>query len=110
LATFAIATLQTKDAVRSTDEVIVIRGYLLRQIEWIKSETTNRSENITYKGVYDELDITKDSYEETPYKKKTAKIRGHIKAILDEWQEQGYIQNYKEYQEGKTLKGVIITT
>lgn len=100
--------LQTKDAVRSTDEVIVIRGYLLRQIEWIRNETISRSENVAYKSVYDELDVTKEFYEETPYKKKTAKIRSHVKSILDEWKEQGYIKNYEEYHEGRTLKGIKI--
>ena len=43
--------LQTKDAVRSTEEVIVIRGYLLRQIEWIKNDKTARNQNVTYQGI-----------------------------------------------------------
>jgi ribosomal protein S8 len=100
--------LQTKDAVRSTDEVIVIRGYLLRQIEWIKNEKTKRSENIIYKGIYNELEITRDFYDEIPYKKKTAKVRRHVKSILEEWQEQGYIKKHEEYKEGQTIKGITI--
>jgi hypothetical protein len=100
--------LQTKDAVRSTDEVIVIRGYLLRQIEWMKNEKTNRSENITYTGIYEELEISRIIYNETAYKNKTRTIRNHVKAILNEWREQKYIQNYEEYQDGKTLTGIKI--
>lgn len=109
IITVSAKLLQTKEAVRSTDEVIVIRGYLLRQIEWIKNENANRSENITYKGIYEELDILRTTYDETAYKKKTAKIRGHVKAILDEWKEQGYIQSYEEYKEGNTFKGMTIS-
>ena len=100
--------LQTKDALRSTDEVIVIRGYLLRQIEWIKNDKSDRNTNITYRGIYEELEISRIIYDETAYKNKTRTIRNHIKAILNEWREQKYIQNYEEYQDGKTLTGVKI--
>ena len=100
--------LQTKDAVRGTDEVIVIRGYLLRQIEWIKHDKSNRSENITYQGIYEELGILKFNYNETAYKNKTRKIRNNIKAVLDEWQKQGYIKKYEEYEEKNTIAGVTI--
>lgn len=109
IITVPFKLLQTKDAVRSTDDVIVIRGYLLRQIEWLKNEKASRSLNITYRGIYEELEVLKSTYEETPYKKKTAKIRNHVKSILDEWQEQKYIKKYEEYREGKTLKGITIT-
>jgi hypothetical protein len=101
--------LQTKGAVRGTDEVIIIRGYLLRQIEWLKSDVTERSDNITYHGIYDELEVSRIILEEVPYKKKTAKVRNHVKAILDEWVELKYITKHKEYKDGKTLMGVTIT-
>jgi hypothetical protein len=100
--------LQTKDAIRSTDEVIVIRGYLLRQIEWIKNDKTERNENITYKNIYEELEISRKILDEKSYENKTGKIRSHVKAILDEWKEKKYIQGYKEYKEGNTLIGVTI--
>jgi hypothetical protein len=101
--------LQTKEAVRNTDEVIIIRGYLLRQIEWIKNEKTNRSENITYRSIYEELEIFKSNLDEKAYENKTRKIRSHVKSILDEWQEQGYIKSHEEYKEG-TVKGIKITS
>jgi len=103
-----INLLNTKDTVYSTDEVIVIRGYLLRQIEWMKNEKSHRSTNITYQGVYEELEVTKDFYNDTPYKKKTAKVRGHVKSILESWQAQNYINNFEEYKEGKQIAGVKI--
>ena len=102
--------LQTKDAVRSTDEVIVIRGYLLRQIEWIKSDKTTRNENVTYQGIYDELKVSRLDLGEKAYERKTAKIRSHVKAILDEWINEGYILKYVEYKEGNSIRGVTITT
>ncbi|MCL2410814.1 MAG: hypothetical protein FWC97_04140 [Treponema sp.] len=98
--------LQTKNAVRGTDEVIIIRGYLLRQIEWMRNEKISRSDNITYQAIYDELEISRVVYDEIQYKKKTAKIRNHIKAILEEWKQQGYIIDYAEYKNGKTLIGI----
>ena len=100
--------MQTKDAVRSTDEVIIIRGYLLRQIEWRRSAKTNRSDNITYQGIYNELEISKIIYADTAYKNKTRTIRSHIKAILDEWKEQGYIIDYAEWKDGNKITGVKI--
>ena len=100
--------LQTKDAVRSTDEVIVIRGYLLRQIEWIKSDKTIRNDNITYQGIYEELGISRTALDSKAYENKTRKIRSHVKAVLDEWQSEGYILKYAEYKEGNSIRGVSI--
>ena len=101
-----IKHLQTKDAVRSTDEVIIIRGYMLRQIEWMRNERVSRNDNITYQGIYEELEISRVIYDEIQYKKKTAKIRNNVKAILNEWKEQAYIIDYAEYKDGKTIKGI----
>ena len=110
IITVSSKLLQTKDAVRSTDEVIVIRGYLLRQVEWIKSDKSNRSDNITYQGIYDELKILKFDLGEQAYKDKTKKIRSHVRAILNEWVDEGYILKYVEYKEGKTIMGVTVVT
>jgi hypothetical protein len=103
-----IKYLQTKEAVRSTDEVIIIRGYLLRQIEWLRNTKTYRSDNISYQGIYEELEVSRIVLEAKAYENKTKKIRSHIKAILDDWKEQGYIIDYTEYKDGKTLTGIKI--
>ena len=103
-----IKYLQTKDAVRSTDEVIVVRGYLLRQIEWLRNTKTNRSDNITYQSIYEELEVSKIVLDQKAYENKTAKIRSNVKAILEEWKEQGYIINYAEYKERNRLIGIKI--
>lgn len=109
IITVPIKLLNTKNKINSTEEVIIIRGYLLRQIEWLKNEKTNRNENIAYKGIYEELEILKTTYDEAMYKKKTHNTRNNVKAILAEWIEQQYIKSYKEYKEGNAIKGVTIT-
>lgn len=108
IITVPIKLLQTKDAVRGTDEVIVIRGYLLRQIEWIKNDKTTRSDNITYQGIYEELSILRTALDSKAYENKTRKIRNHVKAVLDEWIDEGYILKYEEYKERNAIKGVTI--
>lgn len=100
--------LQTKDALRSTDDVIVIRGYLIRQIEWIKNDKSDRNTNITYNAIYEELEILKSIYGEAMYKKKTHTTRIQVKSILDEWREQDYIKKYEEYKDGNSFKGITI--
>ena len=108
IITVPMKLLNTKSKINSTEDVIIIRGYLLRQIEWLKNERTNRNENITYQSIYSELEIYKTTYDEAMYKKKTHITRNNVKAILDEWIEQNYIKKYEEYKEGKTIKGVTI--
>ena len=103
-----IKLLQTKEAVRSTEEVIVIRGYLLRQIEYMKSSASKRNNHISYEGIYSELNITEENYNAAMYKKKTHTIRQHVTALLSEWVRLDYLKSYSEYKEGKTIKGVAI--
>ena len=102
-----IALLQTSGAVRGTEEVIVIRGYLLRQIIGMKSKTFARSNKITYEGIYSELDM--EDLTGKPLADKSRKVRSHVDALLSEWMEQEFIKDFTVYKEGKTHKGVAIT-
>jgi len=104
-----IKLLQTKEGVRSTDEVIVIRGYLIRQIEGIKSMSFKRSNNIVFDGIYTELGVSTESHDPTAYKNKTRTLRKHVDSILTEWIKQDYIKRYNPYKVGKTIKGISIT-
>jgi len=99
--------LQTKNGVRGTEEVIIVREYLIRQIEWIKSDKTSRSQNITYQGIYEELEIT--SLKGQPLKDKAKAMRENTKKILAVFKGHGYIKDFEEYREGKTIKGIKIT-
>ena len=102
-----IKLLQTREAVRSTEEVIVIRGYLLRAIEGMRSPAFKRNNKITFEGIYKELHMKK--LDKKAFKEKSFKVRSHVNAILDEWVEQGYIKAYEQYKERKTIKGVAVT-
>jgi len=80
--TKSIALLQTGGAVRNTEEVIVIRGHLLRAIEGMKSHKFKRSNNIAFDALYEKLDVFRETLSEAMYKKKTHTIRQHVEAIL----------------------------
>ena len=108
IITVPINLLNTRDTVNSTEDVIIIRGFLLRQIEWMKHPKSNRSTNITYQSVYEELEILRADLDERAYENKTGKIRKHIKAILESWKTQKYLKNFEEYKDGKQFKGVKI--
>ena len=103
-----INLLNTRNKVNSTEDVIIIRGYLIRQIEWLKNIKTYRSDNITYQLIYEELGVSKIILEEKSYKEKTFTIRNHVKSILESWKLSKYIQSYEEYKDGKTITGVTI--
>lgn len=104
-----INLLNTKDTIYSTEEVIIIRGYLLRQIEWMKNDNSNRSTNITYQSIYEELEIFEDAFsDKKAYKEKTFKIRNHAKSILKSWKIQNYINSFEEYKDGRQIKGIQI--
>ena len=98
--------LQTKENIRGTEEVIIIREYLIRQIEWIKSEKVNRSQNITYQGIYEELKIT--SLQSQALKDKSKAVRDNTKKILEVFKNHEYIKSFEEYKDGKTIRGIKI--
>ncbi|MCL2336830.1 MAG: hypothetical protein FWC60_05365 [Firmicutes bacterium] len=109
--------MQTKGAVRATEEVIVIRGHLLRRVEDMKCGTFNSNNKIAFEGIYNALRITPGNCgaeaktqegKESAYRKKTAIIRQHVSAILNEWQNQGYIKGHVQYKIGKIIKGITI--
>lgn len=104
--TVPIKLLQTKEAIRSTENVIVIREYLLRRIEVMKRSSEHKSSNqinkIKYGSVYDDLGLI------NPTKQKSEKVRDAVKKLLSYWREEKYIINFTEYKEGKTIKGIDI--
>ena len=96
-----IQLLQTKEALRSTDEVIVIRFYLIQRIEIMKNNK-NQSNKILYSTIFEELG------KQNPTKQKAEKIRDATKAILGLLIKKEYIQGYQEYKEGRQIKGIEI--
>lgn len=99
--TIPIKLLQTKEKIRSTDEVIVIREYLIRRIEVIKNNNKH-SNKILYESIFKEIGLS------NPTKQKKEKVRKAVKEILNYWIDENYIAKFEEYKEGRTFKGLKI--
>lgn len=98
-----IKLLQTKEATRSTEDVIVIREYLIRRIEMMKNPKNNMTNRIKYKSIFEDLELLE------PTKQKSEKIRTAVKELLNYWKKEKYIKGFIEYKEGKTLKGIDVS-
>ena len=93
--------LNTKDVIKSTPEVIIIREYLIRRIELMK-KNKDQSNRILLERVYEELN------EPEPTKKKALKIRNIIEKLLSKFVSEKYIKNFEFYKEGRAFKGIEI--
>ena len=94
--------LDTKKAIRSSEEIITIKEYLIRRIEMMK-HNKSLSNKIIYEVIFEEIGIA------NPDKKKSFALRATIKAIFELWKKKSYIQNYTEYKQSKSIKGIEIT-
>lgn len=91
----------TSSVVRSTNENIVMREYLLRRIEVIKK---GKSQN--NKIAYDTL--FKDIGEEAANSDRIKTVRGYIKKMLGYYVDKKYIIGFEEYKNGRTFAGIKI--
>jgi uncharacterized protein YueI len=96
--TIPIQLLHTKGGVHSTEEVIVLREYLLRQIENYKRRKKAGSFSLSYFDIYDIYGISAETHKNL--KDKYKKIRHHTEAILGEWKRLGYILDYESKRGG----------
>lgn len=94
--------LQTKKALNTTEETIVIREYLLRRIEEIKNPKTQISNKIKFNSVIELLHI------ENLTKQKKSKIKDQIEKLLKHYVAINYIKGYAEYKAGRTIEGIEI--
>ena len=99
-ATFGqVATVKARyikaaaDTARSTEENIVIRGYLVQRIERGGKGKQNRS--IRYATIAEKagLDITSS-------RKKKKTLSDTVAGYLDAWRREGYVREWYEYAEG----------
>ncbi|MDO5112329.1 MAG: hypothetical protein Q4E65_08495 [Clostridia bacterium] len=103
-----IKLLQTKGSVRSTEDVIVLREYLLRQIENYRRRHREGSFSISYLSVYEVCGVSAESHKNI--KDKHKKIRSHTEALLSEWQKQSYIKHFENQRDGtRSIASVQIT-
>jgi hypothetical protein len=93
--------LNTKDVIKSTEDVIIIREYLIRRIEVMKNNK-NQSNRILLDSVYKEID------QPDPTKKKALKVRNIIEKLLSKFVSEKYIKNFEFYKEGRAFKGIEI--
>ena len=101
--------LDSSSVINNTDEIIVLREYIIRRIEGIKGENELSSNRITYQGVYKELAIDLDAMSNDTRKNTARRIRKNTKAILSHLKNKEYILDFEEYKDGKTIAGVQIT-
>jgi hypothetical protein len=94
--------LDTKEAMRNTEEMIPVKEYLIRRIEVMK-RAKNMSNKIVYDTIFEEVGIIITD------KKQKQRIRGYIQSILSLWQARdNYIKDFKEYKVGNSTKGIEI--
>lgn len=103
-----IRLLQTKGSVRSTEDVIVLREYLLRQIENYRRRHREGCFSISYPAVYEVCGVSAETHKNI--KDKHKKIRNHTEALLSEWQKQNYIKAFENQRDGtRSIASVQIT-
>lgn len=99
--TVPIELLNTKDVIKSTPEVIVIREYLIRRIEVMK-ENQSTSNKILFEKIFNEIDHPE------PTADKARKVRNNVEKLLTKFKKEGYIKDFKFYKSGRSFKGIDI--
>lgn len=95
--------LNTKDVIRSTTEVTIIREYLIRRIEVMKRKgNKHQSNKIRFISIYKEIG------QDDPTKQKAQRVRENIEKLLGSFKDNDYIKGYKFYKEGRSFKGIEI--
>ncbi len=91
--------------INKTEEIITLQGYLYRRILSMKS-SPNLSKTIVYDTVYSQIEVKAAS--DGALRKKKAKVRGHVKKILDYWKQEEFIAGYVENKRGTRIHSVTI--
>ena len=99
IASVDIKLLDTPN-VSNTEETIILKGYLLRQINAIKKGKI--SNTMRYDTVYEHLQLS------DPSRKQKHRVRTKIKDILNEWKAQKFIEKYEETQKNREYYSIII--
>lgn len=100
IITVPLNLLDTK-TVKNTSEIIVIKEYLLRQIELIKNGYRNNSKML-YDTIFKECGISMTD------RSIAKRYRGYIEKLLQEWVEMKHIKAYKEYKQGNKIAGIEV--
>lgn len=110
--------LETKGTINDTDEVVILKRYLIKRIEAMKNEKNNvASRRISYewydkntkssKGMLSELGYRQEDFNN--WREKKSKIHKMVKTILNAFTAEKYIKSFSEVIEGRRLNGIDIT-
>lgn len=92
--------LNTSKAIkRTTTEITVIREYLIRRMEYMKSGGSNR---ILFQRIYEEIGQAE------PTRKKAMQIRKDVASLLDFYKSINHIKKYSFYKKGRSFEGAEI--
>lgn len=111
--------LETKGALSDTEDVVIIKRYLIKRIESMKNQKNNIASNkITYewhdkntgtdKGMMIELGYHKNEYRN--WRKKKHNIHQIITTVLRTFVEEKYIKDFSEIKNGNSINGIEIIT
>ena len=101
-----LALLNTKDVLRSSESVIILRSYLIKRIELMKNKNNRiESDTILFDSLYAALHLTEDT---ANIRKLKLNARNQCLKVLDYFIEQKYITSYRVKKTGNKLVGVVL--
>lgn len=106
IASYSIDMLNVP--IRNTDDVIALKGILLRVIN-IKGSSGKAFHEIGFDKLYDYMCVDPND-KSTATKKRRVRIRDNAKICLDFWKEKKYITSYNFVKEGNVFKKIVIRT
>ncbi len=87
--------------INETEDITLLKFYLIKQVQLInKGELRNR---IKYETVFEKTGV-----EEGKTKQARQRNRDYIKRMFEFWKQEGFIKDFKEYKEGREIKGIEI--
>ena len=92
-----------KMPIRSTEENVIIRDYVLEQVLDMQNEKSHRNNVMLYDTLFCHLGLKNAT------KQKKADVRKKVHAILDNWVKGGFIKGYEDVKDGKSITKVKIT-
>lgn len=93
--------LNTKDVMRSSETIMMIRYHLLRRIETMKQSPADADYTISYESLY----ALVGSPEE---RQARAAIRSSTEKLLNNYTKMGYIAGFRRLKQGTVILGVTI--
>lgn len=112
--------LNTTDEIRTTEELILFKYYMLTEIE-LMIENYRASNRMKFETIYRDSGVippkqrvnrakyTTDKAYNTAVRKESKKDRDKIFAILNVWKQKGHIEDYSIVKDGCSYVGVDIT-